>query len=83
MWTWLATLIGGPVITGLINALQGQLDAANSRTGLRPIAAKEIEAEIEARKQEYLTRRNPAQAAAGLANRIRNLGYPVEIRAAA
>jgi transposase len=32
---------------------------------------------------EYFTRRNPAQAAARLANRIRNLGYDVEIRAAA
>src|ERR1700758_232337 len=32
---------------------------------------------------EYFTRRNPAQAAARLANRIRNLGYHVEIRAAA
>jgi hypothetical protein len=32
---------------------------------------------------EYFTRRNPAKAAATLANRIRNLGYHVEIRAAA
>jgi hypothetical protein len=32
---------------------------------------------------EYFTRRNPAKAAARLANRIRNLGYHVEIRAAA
>jgi transposase len=32
---------------------------------------------------EYFTHRNPAQAAARLANRIRNLGYHVEIRAAA
>jgi transposase len=32
---------------------------------------------------EYFTRRDPAKAAARLANRIRNLGYQVEIRAAA
>ena len=35
---------------------------------------------------EYFTRRNPAKiaaAAARLANRIRNLGYDVQIRAAA
>ena len=32
---------------------------------------------------EHFTRRNPAKAAARLANRIRNLGYHVEIRAAA
>jgi transposase len=32
---------------------------------------------------EYFTRRNPAKAAARLANRIRNLGYHVEIRAGA
>jgi hypothetical protein len=30
---------------------------------------------------EYFTCRNPAKAAARLANRIRNLGYHVEIRA--
>jgi hypothetical protein len=32
---------------------------------------------------EHFTRRNPAKAAARLANRIRNVGYHVEIRAAA
>ena len=32
---------------------------------------------------EYFARRNPAKTAARLANRIRNLGYQVEIRAAA
>jgi transposase len=32
---------------------------------------------------EHFSRRNPAKAAARLANRIRNLGYHVEIRAAA
>ena len=32
---------------------------------------------------EYFACRNPAKTAARLANRIRNLGYQVEIRAAA
>ena len=32
---------------------------------------------------EYFARCNPAKTAARLANRIRNLGYQVEIRAAA
>jgi hypothetical protein len=32
---------------------------------------------------EYFARRNPAKLAAKLANRIRNLGYHVEISAAA
>ena len=32
MWTWLASLIGGPVITGLINAYKAKLDAANTQS---------------------------------------------------
>jgi len=32
---------------------------------------------------DHFTRRNPARAAAKLANRIRNLGFDVEIRPAA
>ncbi len=52
MWSWLASLIGGPIITGLINAYKAKLDAANSRDRMAAdLAAKEIEAEIEARKQ--------------------------------
>jgi len=52
MWTWLASLIGGPVITGLINAYKAKLDAANIQDRIAAdLAAKEIEAEIEARKQ--------------------------------
>ena len=52
MWTWLASLIGGPVITGLINAYKAKLDAANTQDRIAAdLAAKEIEAEIEARKQ--------------------------------
>ena len=50
MWSWLASLIGGPVITGLINAYKAKLDAANTQDRIAAdLAAKEIEAEIEAR----------------------------------
>jgi hypothetical protein len=52
VWTWLASLIGGPVITGLINAYKAKLDAANTKDRVAAdLAAKEIEAEIETRKQ--------------------------------
>lgn len=52
MWTWLASLIGGPVINGLISAYKAKLDAANTQDHIAAdLAAKEIEAEIEARKQ--------------------------------
>jgi hypothetical protein len=52
MWTWLASLIGGPVMTGLINAYRAKLDAANTQDRVAAdLAAKEIEAEIETRKQ--------------------------------
>src|SRR4051812_31322542 len=40
MWSWVASLIGGPVITGLINAYKAKLDASNTQ---ERIAAKEIE----------------------------------------
>jgi hypothetical protein len=50
MWTWLASLIGGPVITSLINAYKAKLDAANTQDRIAAdLAAKEIEAEIAAR----------------------------------
>ena len=52
MWTWLASLVGGPIVTGLINAYKTKLDAANTHDRIAAdLAAKEIEAEIEARKQ--------------------------------
>jgi hypothetical protein len=52
MWSWLASLIGGPVITGLINAYKAKLDAANTQDRIASdLAAKEIEAEIEARRE--------------------------------
>jgi hypothetical protein len=31
MWNWLASIIGGPVITGLINAYKAKLDASNTQ----------------------------------------------------
>jgi hypothetical protein len=52
MWSWLASLIGGPVITGLINAYKAKLDAANTQDRIAAdLAAKEIEAEVAARKE--------------------------------
>jgi hypothetical protein len=46
MWTWLASLVGGPAITGLINAYKAKLDAANTQDRIAAdLAAKEIEAE--------------------------------------
>ena len=52
MWAWLGNLVGGPVISGLIKTYKAKLDAANTQDHIAAdLAAKEIEAEIEARKQ--------------------------------
>jgi hypothetical protein len=52
MWTWLASLIGGPVVSGLINAYKAKLAAANTQDRIAAdLAIKEIETELEARKQ--------------------------------
>lgn len=52
MWAWLASFLGGPLINGLISAYKAKLDAANTQGRIAAdLAAKEIEAEIEARKQ--------------------------------
>lgn len=52
MWAWLASLIGGPVVSGLINAYKAKLEAANTQDRIAAdLAAKEIEAEIDARRQ--------------------------------
>ena len=52
MWSWLASLIGGPVVNGLINAYKARLDASNTKDHIAAdLAAKEIEAEIVARKE--------------------------------
>ena len=56
MWSMLASLaakvLGGPVINGLIAAYKAKLDAANTTDRVAAdLAAKEIAAEIETRKQ--------------------------------
>lgn len=52
MWSWLATLIGGQILKGLIDTYKAKLDAANAHERLAAeLAAKEIEAEIDARRQ--------------------------------
>lgn len=52
MWNWLLSLIGGPVVNGLISAYKAKLAAANTQDRIAAdLAAKEIEAEIEARGQ--------------------------------
>ena len=52
MWSWLASVIGGPVVNGLINAYKARLDASNTQDRIAAdLAAKEIEADIVARKE--------------------------------
>ena len=52
MWSWLASLIGGPVVNGLINAYKARLDASNTKDRIAAdLAAKEIEADIVARRE--------------------------------
>lgn len=53
MWSWLASLLGGPIITGLLNAYKAKLNAANTRDAQAvDLAKKEIEGEIAARQAE-------------------------------
>ena len=52
MWSWIASLLGGPVVNGLIGAYKAKLAATNTQDRIAAdLAAKEIEAEIEARNQ--------------------------------
>lgn len=52
MWSWIVSFLGGPVVNGLINAYKAKLAATNAQDRIAAdLAAKEIEAEIEARKQ--------------------------------
>jgi hypothetical protein len=52
MLGWLASLIGGPIVNGLIESYKAKLDAANTHDRIAAdLAAKEIEGEIEARQQ--------------------------------
>ena len=51
MWAWLASLLGGPVVNGLISAYKAKLEAANAEGAqAADLAAKAIAAEIGARK---------------------------------
>lgn len=49
---WLASKLGGQIVGGLVDAYKAKLDATNTKDRIAAdLAAKEIEAEIEARKQ--------------------------------
>ena len=52
MLAWLASLIGGPIVNGLIEGYKAKLDAANTHERIAAdLAAKDIEGEIAARQQ--------------------------------
>ena len=52
MLAWLASLIGGPIVNGLIEGYKAKLDAANTHDRIAAeLAAKDIETEIAARKE--------------------------------
>jgi len=52
MFGWLASLIGGPIVNGLIEGYKAKLDAANTQDRIAAdLAAKEIESEIAARQE--------------------------------
>ena len=52
MWQWLASFLAGPIANGAIAAYKAKLDAAGSQDRIAAdLAAKEIEAEIAARKE--------------------------------
>jgi hypothetical protein len=52
MWQWFASFLTGPIVNGAIAAYKAKLEAANTQDRIAAdLAAKEIEAEIEARKQ--------------------------------
>jgi hypothetical protein len=53
MWSWLASLLGGPVVSGLINAYKAKLEATNTTEAHAVDLAKaEIEGEIKQRQVE-------------------------------
>lgn len=52
MWQWLASFLTGPIVNGAIAAYKAKLEATNSQDRMAAdLAAKEIEAEIAARKE--------------------------------
>jgi hypothetical protein len=53
MWTWLASLLGGPIVNAIIGAYKARLEAQNTTDAQAADLAKaEILGEIEARKAE-------------------------------
>jgi hypothetical protein len=77
MWSWLASLIGGPVVSGLINAYKAKLEAANTQDRIAAdLATKEIEAEIETRKQAACRRSQQGPARRDLASPGKSLALP-------
>lgn len=53
MWGWIAQLLGGPLVNGLLNAYRAKLDAANKTDAQAvDLAKKEIEGEIALRQAE-------------------------------
>lgn len=52
MWSMILSFIGGPILNSLVGAYKARLEAGNTTERLAvELAAKEIEAEIESRKQ--------------------------------
>ena len=52
MLAWLASLIGGPIVNGLIEGYKEKLDSANTHDRIAAdLAVKDIEGEIAARQQ--------------------------------
>lgn len=52
MLAWIGSLIGGPIVSGLISAYKARLEASNTADARSAdLAAKAIEAEIEARRE--------------------------------
>mgnify|MGYP001562613054 CR=1 FL=1 len=53
MWTFIANLIGGPIVKGLLDAYKAKIDLKSKQDVLAAdLAAKEIEGEIAARQVE-------------------------------
>jgi hypothetical protein len=53
MWTWLASLLGGPIVNAIIGAYKARLEAQNTTDAQAADLAKaEILGEIEARRAE-------------------------------
>lgn len=51
MWGWIANLVGGPIVRGLLNAYKAKLAATNTRDKYATdLAIKDIEARIERTK---------------------------------